>query len=86
MHLVPVAVHDMQVRQLPGRRLMGGRTGRTTSCPHEAVKDVLGNVHGSNAAHARLALLLLLEQLPLSAHAIQTCKTSREYSVYSSGL
>ena len=46
----------------------------TTKCasaaesgPHEAVEDTLRDVDGAHAAHARLALLLLLQQLPLPA-------------------
>ena len=41
-----------------------------TSRAHQAVEDVLGDVHRSDAAHARLALLLLLQQLPLSAQPL----------------
>ncbi len=43
---------------------------------HEAVEDLLRNVHRADTAHARLAFFLFLQELPLPVHGSLSMETS----------
>jgi len=43
---------------------------------HEAVEDLLRNVHRADTAHACLAFFLFLQELPLPVHGSLSMETS----------
>ncbi len=43
---------------------------------HEAVENLLRDVHGADTAHACLAFLLFLQELPLPVHGSLSMETS----------
>lgn len=67
MHVSSPGLQCEQICSTPDCLLTEQSMFPRSSCAHEAVEDVLREIHLAHPAHACLALLLLLQQLPLPA-------------------